>query len=259
MTVQNEYTAFVPSKSLPSRIARRLVKYRAQRKLAFKYDKPIVSFSFDDCPRSVMDNALPLLKERNWYGTIYAAMGLCGTTNHLGLHMSRDDMKTVHEAGHHIDDHTFSHVSARSVSTQDFLTDIEKNQAVFTELGLPSPRTFAYPYGEVTLETKRALSRRFPLLRGIHSPHGATSLDLNQTASQRLYSGNDFEPCLEAIENLKQNPSWLILFTHDVRDNPSAFGCTPSHFKKIVQAVERSGAEVLPVSDALTTLRGALS
>ena len=259
MTASSEYEAFAPSKSLSSRIARRVVKYRAQRKLAFKHDKPIVSFSFDDCPRSVMETALPLLENRSWRGTIYAAMGLCGTTNHLGLHMSCEDMKAVHKAGHHVDGHTYSHVSARSVSTQDFLTDIEQNKAVFSELGLPSPRTFAYPYGEVTLETKRALSRKFPLLRGIHSPHGATSLDLNQTASQRLYSGSDFERCLEAIENLKHTPIWLILFTHDVRENPSAFGCTPSDFEKVVKAVETSGAEVLPVSEALTKLQGALS
>lgn len=255
MTDTRPYPVFEPSKSLSSRIARRLVKYRVRRMMTFKVEKPIVSFSFDDCPRSVMENALPLLEERHWHATIYAAMGLCGSTNHLGLHMSRKDMQKAHKNGHQIDDHTFSHVSAGSVSTQDFLTDIEKNQTVFSELGLPPARTFAYPYGEVTVEVKTALSRKFPLLRGIHAPNGAASLDLNQTASQRLYSGQDFAPCLEAIRQLKTKPSWLILFTHDVRENPSEFGCTPSDFKKAVKAVEESGAEVLPVAEALLRLQ----
>ncbi len=256
MSTPNEYPVFVPSKSLSSRIGRRLVKYRAQRMMPFNYDKSIVSFSFDDCPRSVMENALPVLEDRNWRGTIYAAMGLCGITNHLGLHMSRNDMSAVHEKGHHIDGHTFSHISARSVPLDIFLSDIEKNKAAFAEIGLPIPRTFAYPYGEVSLEAKKALSEIYPLLRGIHSPNGQTALDLNQTASQRLYSGEDFKASLSAVDRLKTSPAWLILFTHDVRESPSEYGCTPSEFKTIIQAVERSGAEVLPVAEALARLQG---
>ena len=255
MSQANEYPVFVPSKFLSSRIARRLVKYQARRMMSFNYDRPIVSFSFDDCPRSVMGNALPALESRSWRGTIYAAMGLCGITNNLGLHMSQDDMKAAHRSGHHIDDHTFSHLSARSVSTAEFLYDIEKNKAVFADMGLPPAQTFAYPYGEVTKETKAALSHKFPLLRGIHSPHGDKTVDLNQAASQRLYSGSDFESCLKAIHELKHTPSWLILFTHDVREDPSDFGCTPSDFLTAIKAVESTGAEVLPVADALSRLQ----
>lgn len=254
-TVEDENSVFVPSKSISSRIERRLVRYRARRMMAFGYDKPIVSFSFDDCPRSVMENALPLLEDRGWQATIYAAMGLCGITNHLGLHMSRTDMITACKAGHHIDDHTFSHLSARSVSLQDFLKDIEKNQNVFNEIGLPPAGSFAYPYGEVTPAVKRALEVKFPLLRGIRSPKSERSFDLNQTPSQRLYSGPEFEPCLEAIRNLEKTPRWLILFTHDIRENPSEFGCTPSDFETAVKAVESSGAEVLPVAEALSRLK----
>jgi len=57
------------------------------------------------------------------------------------------------------------------------------------------------------------------------------------------------------VDKLKTSPSWLILFTHDVRENPSEFGCTHSDFMKIVKAVENSGAEVLPVADVLSKLQ----
>ena len=250
-----EKPAFEPSKSLSSRIARRLVKYQERRMMSFRCEKPIVSFSFDDCPRSVMENALPALERRDWRGTIYAAMDLCGITNHLGLHMSREDMIAVQKSGHQIDDHSFSHMSARSVSTAEFLKDVERNKAAFNEMGLPPAQSFAYPYGEVTKGTKKALGEIFPLLRGIHSPSGGNSVDLNQTASQRLYSGPDFAPCLRAIQDLKHSPRWLILFTHDVRENPSQFGCTPQDFETAIKAVETAGAEVLPVADALSRLQ----
>ncbi|RKQ71905.1 peptidoglycan/xylan/chitin deacetylase (PgdA/CDA1 family) [Litorimonas taeanensis] len=247
----SDFNIYNPSQSLRAKLDRRLVRYRKREVLNIRTEKPIVSFSFDDCPQSVFLNALPAMEERNWRGTIYAAMGLCETTNHLGRHMSRTEMQHAHQAGHEIADHTYSHLDANQVSLDEFQRDIDKNKAAFQALGLPPARSFAYPYGEVNFAAKSVLSERFDLLRGIHSPKQTHALDLNQAASQRLYSGADFVACRQAIRALKSKPSWLILFTHDVRKSPSEFGCTPKDFQAILDDVEAIGAEVLPVSEAL--------
>jgi peptidoglycan/xylan/chitin deacetylase (PgdA/CDA1 family) len=256
MNAHTDFNIYVPAKSLPARISRRLVKYRARRPLKLNLERPIVSISFDDCPRSVFETALPAMEKRGWKSTIYAAMGLCDTTNHLGLHMSAQDMKTAYEAGHEIADHTFAHIDANAVSSTSFLSDIEKNQDLLKSLEIPPSRSFAYPYGEVSFATKTALSKRFDLMRGIHSPTCSHSIDLNQAASQRLFSGSDFEQTRQAIRRLEQHPSWLILFTHDVRENPSEYGCTPSEFETILSDLAAINADVLPVIDALETIRG---
>jgi peptidoglycan/xylan/chitin deacetylase (PgdA/CDA1 family) len=252
-----DFKVYSPSTSLWSKLARRAVKYQHQRKLVIKTEKPLVSFSFDDCPQSVFENALPALEKRGWHGTIYAAMGLCGTSNHLGLHMSEAEMKSASKSGHEIADHTFSHLDANAVAPEIFLKDIAKNRAAFERLGLPRARNFAYPYGEVNASVKEALAEQFSLMRGIHSPIHSKTMDLNQAATHRLYSGEDFLECRKAIRGLKETPSWLILFTHDVRDNPSPFGCTPSEFQTILKDVETIGADVLPVQAALDVLREA--
>ena len=68
-------TIYSPSKTLPARITRRLAPLRAKRNLNIKLDRPIISLTFDDCPKSVMENAIPLIERQGWKASLYMAMG----------------------------------------------------------------------------------------------------------------------------------------------------------------------------------------
>jgi len=250
-------TIYQPDMSLKAKVKRRLVPYQARRVLKPKLERPIVSFSFDDCPKSVIENALKPLEQENWRSTIYIAMGLCGTTNHLGLHMSADDVKAVHDSGHEIADHTFNHIDAAQHSVIAFMADIDKNQSSLNALGLPLSETFAYPYGQVTTQLKTALSAKFKGSRGIRSRESAEDIDLNQIRANRLYAGAEFEKLMVQIERMKNKPGWLPIFTHDVRENPSPFGCSPTQMQKVINAVKASGAQVLTMADAITHMEAA--
>jgi len=241
---------YVPNTSLTAKIKRRLARFQAQRIRRLKLDTPIVSFSFDDCPKSVIPNALTLMEAEGWQATIYVAAGLCGITNHLGVHMSEDDVKAVCKSGHEIGDHTYSHCDGFALPTKAVLADIDKNQAALGALGIPASQTFAYPYGELTPALKKALESRFKGARGIHSQTHERVVDMNQIGSSRLYSGADFDTLLKQIMQLKDNPGWMTIFTHDVRETPSAFGCTPAQFRTVIDAVKDCGARVMPLRDA---------
>lgn len=247
-------TIYQPDMSLKAKVIRRLVPYTERRVLKPKLKRPIVSFSFDDCPKSVIENAIKPLAQENWRSTVYIAMGLCDTTNHLGLHMSADDVKALHADGQEIADHTFNHIDATQHSLDDFMADIDKNQEALNALGLPKSQTFAYPYGQVTTAAKKSLSTRFKGLRGIRSRDGHEPIDLNQIRSNRLYAGSDFEKLMGQIKGLSDKPGWLPIFTHDVRDNPSQFGCTPEQMRRVIDAVKASGAQVLPIAEAIEIL-----
>lgn len=235
---------------LGAKITRRMSNYRYRRIITPKLDRPIVSFSFDDCPKSVMKNALPLLEAENWRATFYMACGLCDTVNHLGRHMSLKDIQAVYTSGHEIGDHTYDHLDIGNVSLENYLDNIELNQKTLSDLGIPASRTFAYPYGSVSPKLKHALYANFELSRGVVESRGQT-LDLGLCASTRLYKGTDIETAITRIQALPQTPRWEILFTHDVREAPSDFGCTPMDMKNIIKAVKDSGAIVLPIAAAL--------
>ena len=246
---------YEPSDSLTTRVSRRFVRYQHINKLNIKTNRPIVSFTFDDCPKSVVEKAFPILDQHNWKSTLYMAMGLCNTTNHLGLHMSEEDVSNAYKAGHEIGNHTFSHMDARRVTQDAFLADVLKNEAALRQINIPQASTFAYPYGEITHQTKKLLSNIFDLSRGIHTPKSTQHFDLNQIASQRLYSGDDFKACSNALKALQDKPGWLIIFTHDVREAPSDYGCTPQEFNFIVNLVKTIGADVMTVAEALNTFK----
>jgi len=245
---------YQPDTSFKAKVKRRLVPFQARRVIPVSLNRPIVSFTFDDCPRSVMENALYPLEKEGWLATIYIAMGLCDTTNHVGLHMSREDVRALHETGHEVGDHTYSHCDGSALPLADVMADIHKNQSELEALNVPRSKTFAYPYGEVTPALKKTLGAQFKGSRGIKSNSHETSVDLNQIGSNRLYAGDDFDVLQSQILALKDNPGWMTIFTHDVRDNPSEFGCTGAQLQATINAAKDIGAEVMTVAKAITYL-----
>lgn len=216
-------------------------------------NESIISFGFDDCPASAIETALPMLEAEDWRATVYVACGLCETENHLGRHMSLSDIVDVHKRDHEIADHTFSHLSSNDATPDEYVRDIEQNQNALKRLGLPRSRHFAYPYGHVSPSLKRALRKRFQTLRGVLSPTN-TSQDANLLNAVRVYSGERLEAAMQHIETAKTQPQWLNLFTHDVRQNPSDFGCTPEEFQSIIAAIKESGLRVMTVDNAYRSI-----
>ncbi len=246
---------YQPSRSIGAKISRRLTVYRARRLLKFQIERPVVSFTFDDCPKSAIDNGVALLEREGWHATIYLAGGLIDVENHHGKMMSAQDVHRLSRKGHEIGGHTFSHRDASTTSLDGFLSDIDHNQAFLKSSGINPGKSFAYPFGEVSPALKSALSNRFDGLRGIQPGVHKGQVDLNQIRSYPLFSSKGLDPVLSAIDGLKNSPGWMTLFTHDVRDNPSDWGCTPEELKTIIEAVKASGALVLPVANAIDYLK----
>ena len=87
-------------------------------------------------------------------------------------------------------------------------------------------------------------------MRGVH--YG--KVDLNQIKSVPIYTGPDMAQTHRFIKNLTRKPGWLTLFTHDVRENPSEWGCTPQDFEKTLALIHESGAKVMPIQKTVDFL-----
>ncbi len=233
------------------KIARKVSPMVAKRTARVSVDRPLVSITFDDCPKSVLTHALPLLEKEGMLATFYMSCGLCGTDNHFGRHMALSDIKPVFDSGHEIGDHTFSHVDANRTSIGDFNADIDRNQDTLAGLGVPPSRTFAYPFGQINPFLKHSLGNRFQGLRGIRRAIYHKVVDLNQIGSGKLYHGAGVKATLRQLKSLGENPGWVTLFSHDVSDTPTEFGCTPADLKAVIKALKDIDAEVVPVASAL--------
>jgi hypothetical protein len=71
---------------------------------------------------------------------------------------------------------------------------------------------------------------------------------LNLLRANCLYGDVDMSQQIQDLisENVKQK-AWLIFYTHDVRLNPSEYGCTPALFEFAVSQAAKSGSRILTV------------
>ncbi len=243
--------------SFSARITRQVARFAARRPLPIHPDHAIVSFSFDDFPKSAATLGAPALEQRGWRGTYYASAGLAGTTNHHGPQFDAGDIVDLSARGHEIGCHTFEHVDCAQADVDTVMDSLDRNADALRRMGLSEPlSSFAFPYGEASLDAKRALSSRFASMRGVRAEINRGSGDLNLLRAVALDGGDaGIERAIEAANSLIQAPGWLIYYAHDIQDQPSEWGCTPEQFERVCNAVEASGARVMTVRDALKSLQ----
>jgi peptidoglycan/xylan/chitin deacetylase (PgdA/CDA1 family) len=242
-----------------------------RRRLAVRTALPLISFTFDDFPHSAFREAGSILRRYGALGTYYVSLSLLGKQSHLGPMFQTEDLKELAHLGHELGCHTFGHCHSWDTPPELYERAIlENKQALNDVLPGTSFRTFSYPFSGPQPGVKKVASRHFLCCRGgglrpgrylhRHAAGGQTFnsgiTDLNYLCAFFLERSRDTP---EAVKNLiAQNGrarGWLIFATHDIRTNPSPYGCTPDFFEQVVQWALESGARILPVVDALDKLR----
>jgi len=214
---------------------------------------PVVSFCFDDFPRTAYTTGGAILKSFGLCGTYYAALGLMNTTNELGDQLRLEDIESLLADGHELGCHTFSHLSCRAVSPRSFESDVLKGRQAIYELTGDDAENFAYPYGHVSVHSKKSIGTHMSSCRGIYGGINHLVADLNLLRANGLYGDLDQRTHFESLISANAaRRGWLIFYTHDVRRNPSAFGCTPELFDQIVAFAAESGCRIASIKEALT-------
>jgi len=226
-----------------------------QRSVPLGNRGPIVSFCFDDFPRTAYTIGGSILKTFGGRGTYYAAIGLMNTSNKLGDLFRAEDLHSLVQDGHELANQTYSHVSCRNISLPAFRQDVQKEQDAIREMGLVPSANFAYPYGQVTMAAKKALGEEMASCRSIYRGVNGPILDLNLLRANSLYGDTDRLAEVERLvsEN-DERKGWLIFYTHDVRENPSEFGCTPRLLELAISASVRRSARIQSVAEVLGDL-----
>jgi peptidoglycan/xylan/chitin deacetylase (PgdA/CDA1 family) len=243
---------YLPSSSILSRFNRQWARFSARTPVAIDLDHAIVSFSFDDFPKSAAVQGAQTLESHGWRGTYYASAVFAGQLNHHGELFDASDLKRLEANGHEIGCHTYEHLDCAKATCGEIMKSVDRNQIALKQMGLTQDMTsFAFPYGEATAASKRILGERFSTLRGVHSQVNRGEVDMNLLKSVPLDGGPaGIAKAIEAAEALTVHPGWLVYYAHDVQENPSEWGCTPDQLQSICKAVEDSGAQVMTVGDA---------
>src|ERR1035438_8289977 len=237
-------------------LRRRLLSSLHSRPASLGEPGPVVSFCFDDFPLTAYTGGGAILKRYGARGTYYVAMGLMDTSNHLGDHFRRQDLDSLLTDGHELACHTYSHISCRAVPFRVFEDDFNRGKDAIRKITGCEPANFSYPFGHVTLTAKKRVGAQVSSSRGIYAGVNAPMTDLNLLRANGLYGDVNRFAAMDAliVRNQKQR-GWLIFYTHDVRPNPSEFGCTPELLEQVVSSVLARGCRINPVDQVVRRVR----
>ena len=241
--------------TLRSRVAglrRELLSSVYVRRVSLADQVPVVSFCFDDFPRTAWTAGGTILKDYGIRGTYYTAPGLLNTSNELGDQMTRADIDAVLCDGHEIGCHTFSHCSCRRVSPRAYENEAAKGREVLQQMIGYDPGSFSYPFGHVSVVSKRDVGAKMKSARTIFPGINGPTADLNLLRANSLYGEvNQLSKAESLLTANKSENGWLIFYTHDVRRDPSEWGCTPALLAETVNLTLMMGFAVMPVGEVV--------
>ena len=214
----------------------------------------VISFTFDDAPRTAATEGARIVESLGAGATFYIATSLCGEISpEYGAMLDHSEIRDLATSGHHIAAHSHSHTHLRRGGEAAFRDDCARNKSILEDLSGGAVDDFAYPFGEYTFAAKAVLADLFTTQRSIDPGVNQGDVDLrllkSETLEQKHFSLARVE---EVVSDCAENGGWLIFFTHDVSDDPTEFGTTPSQLRDVVRVVQSSG---VPVADVATARR----
>jgi len=239
----------------------RIIYYSYRIKATYNYRNlhtlrnkvPLISFTFDDFPVSSALTGAEILKKHNIRGTFYISLGMIGKESSVGKICDLDTVKNLIEENHEIGSHTYDHANAYKDSIETYEKSILTNEQSYKDSFLASDgfQTFSYPFGYVSSGVKRIAQKYFRCSRTTYRGINTGSIDLNMLKAYPAYGNGEHIELMKSVidRNIKKR-GWLIFYTHDVRENPSLFGCSPEYLEKIVKYSLDSGAKLVSVKEA---------
>jgi peptidoglycan/xylan/chitin deacetylase (PgdA/CDA1 family) len=213
----------------------------------------MVSFTFDDIPKSAATVGARILEEYDALGTFYVIGSQVGTSSPQWDMVDGEEIVALHRHGHEIACHTFSHKRACDLDAPALIAEIEHNQQYLRSLDSSIQiENFAYPFGYGSFVRKRQLKSVFKSCRSIVPGVNSGTVDLQFLRAMPLIDRRiDRDGIERAFDEAETNNGWLIFYTHDVADQPSPYGCSPALLHEALEAASRRKIPVLNMAEAL--------
>lgn len=218
---------------------------------------PMVTFTFDDLPKSAVTVAAPLLEEHRARGTFYVSGGEVGVDTPEWESGNAADVVSLHRRGHEIGCHTFSHTRACDIGSGALAEEISHNRAWFRAIDPTiAAETFAYPFGMGSFTQKYLLRDEFRTCRSIVPGVNTGFVDLQFLRATPLIDRDIDQDGIERMfDEAESTNGWLIFYGHDVTERPSLYGCSPALLQHALQTATRRKMPILTMAEALRCAR----
>ncbi|WP_238257587.1 polysaccharide deacetylase family protein [Methylobacterium gnaphalii] len=236
-----------------ARLTHRLARHLRTSPVTLAPATPLVSFTFDDVPVCAATEGARMLVDYGGRGTFYISGSLIGTQARHWRVASEEHILALHEAGHEIGSHTYSHVFLPNLDSKGIVAESQRNgsclRAIVPGLTLES---FAFPYGFGSLPAKRTLAAIYRTSRGIVPGLNVGRADLQLLQANPLMDGRvDAAGIARMMDEALAKNGWLVFYGHDVVENPSPYGCSPALLEAALRAASDRGIPCVSVAEGL--------
>jgi peptidoglycan/xylan/chitin deacetylase (PgdA/CDA1 family) len=239
------------------RVGHRLAMHLHVDRFRLRNATPMVSFTFDDLPKSAVTTGADLLEAHGARGTFYISGSLVGVETPDWAAGDAADVLSLYRRGHEIGCHTFSHQRACDLDELSLADEIARNRDYFRSLDPAIEiETFAYPFGYGSFARKQLLKDAFRSCRSIVPGVNSGSVDMQFLRAMPLIDRQmDRDGIERAFDAVQGNNGWLIFYGHDVAERPSPYGCSPALVNHALEAAARRKIPALTMAEALRCAR----
>jgi peptidoglycan/xylan/chitin deacetylase (PgdA/CDA1 family) len=215
----------------------------------------IVTFTFDDVPKSVARVGLPILQKYRYPATVFVETR--NTDGNYPDYMNWDDVKKVADAGWEVGAHTHTHPHLTKLTDEEILEDLFTSAQKLAEHGY-APTDFASPYGDLDDRVLAIIKRHYASQRDAW-PAGVNELPLKDPyhiASYEVNNDTNWSTLSSLLDDLQTKGGWLVLQVHEVtpKGQPVQGQYDTNLLEDIVERVHARGFPVLTIREALSRL-----
>jgi len=235
---------YVPSRSPPAKVQRRFVQWRKACQADVAPDRPVVTFTFDDFPKSALSGA-DIVERHGGRAGFYACTSFVGQRSPvMGEMFDGATLAELRARGHEIGAHTHTHLDCARTDLSKVERDIGENLVALAEMGHhETVSAFAFPYGETTYSAKRWVGDVFTTGRGILPGVNIGECDRSQLRAVELgASAMHRRRALAALKTAIGAKGWVFFFTHDVSRAPTDYGAPSDLLEELAQRAVEAGA-----------------
>jgi len=238
------------------RATNRALRLKPSRPAVVETAVPIVTFTFDDVPDTALTAGATVLEMHGVKGSFFLAGGLSGEVRPDQRLIDLEGARELASRGHEIGCHTFAHQPVRRMTPGALAADLDRNADYLEAVdGRRYRRNFAFPYNAGSLFALGALKGRYRSCRSAGDRINRGMVDLAFLNAVEIRQPESSALALTArIDEVAQEPGWLIFFTHDISETPTQYGCRPATLDRLVAHARARGCVVETVEAALDRL-----
>ena len=212
----------------------------------------MLSFTFDDGHSSDYGNARAVMDSKGYKRSIFVIPSLLETAGYL----TQTQLDFLHNNGWEISGH--GNTNLTTLSLVDAETDVSSVKDYLQSRGYRGAEIYAYPNGGHNSSLRTMIQKYFSLARTIVEADQPITYMNPMTLHSKVVHSTDSTATVQGwIDAAVANKEWLILTFHRISDSTPATTTeySKTNFQTVVDYVNTSGIQVLPMSQALRRMQ----